>query len=121
MTRALIVSRYFPFNPRADVSGVSRRLRVFARAIAGLVSELDLLFFVPPTRDLSPAATSGYERIAAEYVGKPINLFLAPWRAEQPRATMWSEFLPGLFTFLAQTDFRRTSSEPQVRVLERCL
>lgn len=121
MTRALILSRLFPFEPRTDVYGAFKRLQAFVRAVAGLVSELDMLCFVPPNRDLSQSAQRAYEQIFADYFGSSANLFMAHCDVSNEVPTFWTEYLAGAFSFFRQRKFALTSSGSQAEALERCL
>ena len=61
MSSALVISRYFPFDP-TRVHAVYQRLGTQVQALARVVEQVECLFLVPPDQQRSPTEIAEHER-----------------------------------------------------------
>ena len=120
LMRVLFISRSFPRNLRTYVSGTFQRMALFIEAIGG-IADLDMLFYVPPDMDLSPATVSELERTLASYWNSKINLFLCPRVQREDPSSKWRLYAEPALSFFRQPGYFETTGPQQVRAFEACL
>ena len=118
--RVLFVSTHFPKNPRLDVQGTYKRMAMFLEAIKSF-AQIDVLFYVPPGTDTSPAAVAATEKALSQHWKLPITLFLCPEFDYPQPLSKWQQQAPGMLNFFQQRDLVRTSQPEQIQAFEACL
>jgi glycosyltransferase involved in cell wall biosynthesis len=117
--RVLFISTRFPTDFRIEVQGIYQRMRLFLDAIANL-AQVDLLFYVPPDVEITPATIADTEQALSEHWQIQVNLFLCP-QAPFPIAAKLRQQTAGIFNFFRQGGYASTSGKPQLAAFERCL
>ena len=84
-------------------------------------AQLDVLFYVSPETDTSPAAIATMEKALSAHWNTPINLFLCPEFVHDKPLSKWQQQAPGLLNFFQQRELVRTSQPEQVQAFEACL
>lgn len=118
--RVLFVSTHFPQDLRLDVQGTYKRMAMFLEAFKTF-TEIDLLFYVPPATDTSPAAIAATEKALSQHWNLPIKLFLCREFEHPHPLSKWQQQAPGMFNFFQQRDLVRTSQPEQIQAFEACL
>jgi glycosyltransferase involved in cell wall biosynthesis len=98
MSSALVVSRYFPFNPHR-IHAVYQRLGTQIEALAQVTDRVDCLFLVPPEQQRTPAEITEQQTQLAALWSAELSVRLAPVAQEaQPRGR-WQRLGKGVFDF----------------------
>jgi glycosyltransferase involved in cell wall biosynthesis len=120
MTSALVVSRYFPFNPKR-IHAVYQRLGSQIEALAQVVDHVDCLFLVPPEQQRTAAEIAGEQaRLAALWSAKlSVRLAAVAQEAEPPGS--WRRLGKGVFDFAAHPIARPLSNEGARAALREAL
>jgi glycosyltransferase involved in cell wall biosynthesis len=98
MSHALVVSRYFPFNPRR-IHAVYQRLGTQIEALGRVASRVECLFLVPPEQDRSAAQLAEQQAELSALWSAPLTLQLAPVAQEDTPAGRWRRLGAGIFNF----------------------
>lgn len=98
MRRALVVSRYYPFNARR-VHAVYQRLGTQLQALAAAVDEVTALFLVPPEQYSEGTDLMARERQLRELWSVPLQLRLAPVVDTATPSSLWGRAGRGIFNF----------------------
>jgi glycosyltransferase involved in cell wall biosynthesis len=118
--RVLFVSNSFPNNlstsKNPSIGGTQRRLDMLIEALKQ-IAQLDVLFYVPTTIDISPAAIAQTEQELSDIWHTKINLFLCH-RFSLP---VWKQGWQGMFDFSRQRAFLNASGAQQLQAFEACL
>ena len=101
MTRALVLSRYFPFNPQR-INAVYQRLGTQVQALARVVEQVECLFFVPPDQQRTAEELRAHEAQLRALWSPAVTLRLAPVVREAAPAGAWQRLGRGIFKFAAQ-------------------
>ena len=120
MTRALVVSRFFPYNAER-VHGAHQRLRTQVEALASVADGVDCLFLVPPDQNCEPEVIRGHEERLRRLWSSPVTVRLAPTVDLAPPRTRWRRIVPGIFNFRAQLTVRPTSTTASVDAVSAAL
>src|SRR5262245_33293264 len=118
--RVLTVSRDFPTDPEQAVHGTFRRFRLFVDAIRHLEHELDMLYYLPPSVEITEGYRANMAKTLAHFWDWPVNLFLAHTRL-RTQTGFWRQYGAGALNFFERAEFRSISGPDQVRKLEECL
>lgn len=118
--RILFVSSDAPADITTAFVGIQRRMAMFIEVL-GQLGQLDVLLFVAPDMDCSPAAIAERERALSKHWQVDINLFQCPKFEPHPSVPPWQQQVGGIFNFFQQPAFIRTSQPQQVQALEACL
>ena len=119
--RALFISNNFPADPAVAIHGIFQRLSMLVEGCLDVVDQLDLLFFVPPAIDASPAGTAQYQARLQAVWGPRIRVLLVP-HARNPNFTSnWDRYGAGIFDVYRQENYFPTSGPAQVEALAQCL
>jgi glycosyltransferase involved in cell wall biosynthesis len=118
--RVLFISRHFPADLRTCTYGTYQRMGMLIDAIKE-IAELDILYYVPPEIEISPAAIAVKQQELSEYWGVPIHLSLCHLFDPPTSTPKLQRHLPGIFNFFDQLLFFGTSRPEQVAAFERCL
>lgn len=126
--RVLFVSTHFPSDLRLDVQGTYKRMALFVEALKLMLqasraanTQLDVLFYVPPETDTSPAAIAATQKALSANWKLPINLFLCPEFVHGKPLSKWQQQALGMLNFFQQRDLVRTSQPAQIQAFEACL
>lgn len=127
MTRILLISEFFPTDLRTSVFGAFRRLGMFIEALKS-IGRLDMLFYVSPDTDTSPAAVSTMESRLSSHWTARLSLFLCPVLQSRRQLRLTERLLlagrcvlSGTVSFFPQRVSLRTSGTRQVRTFEELL
>jgi glycosyltransferase involved in cell wall biosynthesis len=118
--RLLFISAIFRTDPRTHVNGTFQRMEMFIDAIKK-IAHLDVLFYVRPGVDTSPASVAALERTLIQRWQTDLHLFLCPPFALPETQSYWQRYGAGAFSFFKQSPYVRTSGTEQVAALTRCL
>ncbi len=118
--RVLFVSSDFPSDLHLKVHGVYKRMRMFIDAIKQ-IAQLDMLFYVSPETDISPAAIAELENSLSQFWNAKITLFLCPIFKQQVKLSYLQRYIPSLFSLFKQPKYGGTSGVHQVQALDECL
>ena len=120
MSSALVISRYFPFDPRR-VHAVYQRLGTQVQALARVVERIECLFLVPPDQQRTSEELAEHERQLSAMWSAPLSLRLAAVvREEEPRGT-WQRFGRGIFDFNAHAIARPLANDAAVEAVRAAL
>ena len=118
--RILFVSNSFPNNlsisPNPSINGTQHRLDMLIGAL-GQIAQLDVLFYVPNSIEISPASLLQIEKELSEYWQIKLTLHLCP----QYSLPKWRYQLEGIFDFSKQAAFIKTTGVRQIQAFEECL
>lgn len=118
--RILFVSNSFPANLsnsiNPNINGTQRRHDMLIGAL-GEIAEIDALYYLPDSIEISPASTLQMEKELSEYWNIKLNLHLCP----QYSLPKWRNQLEGIFDFSRQKAFTKTSGARQIAAFENCL
>jgi glycosyltransferase involved in cell wall biosynthesis len=120
MSSALVISRYFPFDPRR-VHAVYQRLGAQVQALARVVDQVECLFLVPPDQQRTAAELIEHERQLREVWSAPLSLRLAAVANEQEPRGAWERIGRGIFDFNAQAIARPLANEAAVNTVRAAL
>jgi len=122
--RVLLVSTFFPSDPATFVHGVHKRLGMFVEAIKD-IAQLDMLFYVPPSVEVSQTTISAYQDRLCEHWNAQIQLFLCPRFERTEELSPWRSRLQrygaGALSFFQQGVNLSATGPQQVRAFESCL
>jgi glycosyltransferase involved in cell wall biosynthesis len=118
--RVLFISRHFPADLRTCTYGTYQRMGMLIDAIKE-IAELDILYYVPPEIEISPAAIAAKQQELSKYWGAPIHLSLCRLFDPPTSTPKLQRHLPGIFNCFDQLLFFGTSRPEQVAAFERCL
>jgi hypothetical protein len=118
--RILFISRHFPADLRTCTYGTYQRMGMLIDAIKE-IAELDILYYVPPEIEISPAAIATKQQELSEYWGAPIHLSLCRLFDPPTSTPKLQRHLPGIFNCFDQLLFFGTSRPEQVAAFEGCL
>jgi glycosyltransferase involved in cell wall biosynthesis len=118
--RVLFISRHFPADLRTCTYGTYQRMGMLIDAIKE-IAELDILYYVPPEIEISPAAIVAKQQELSEYWGAPIHLSLCRLFDPPTSTPKLQRHLPGISNFFDQLLFFGTSRSEQVAAFEGCL
>jgi glycosyltransferase involved in cell wall biosynthesis len=110
MTTALVISRFFPFNPER-VHAVYQRLGTQIEALARVADRVDCLFLVPANKSYPPHELRKHEERLRRLWSPSVSLRLAPTVREDEPSTLWQRLGRGVFDFNAQPVARPTNTE----------
>jgi len=118
--RILFISNSFPSNlssnDRPNINGTQRRLDMLIGAL-GEIAQIDLLYYVSNSIEISPENILQIEKELEEYWNIKLCLHLCP----QYSLPKWRHQLEGVFDFSRQNSFSKTSGSKQVKAFENCL
>jgi glycosyltransferase involved in cell wall biosynthesis len=118
--RILFISRHYPNDLHTSTYGTYQRMGMLIGAIKE-IAKLDILYYVPPEIEISPAAIAAKQQELSEYWGAPIHLSLCRLFDPPTSTPKLQRHLPGIFNFFNQLLFFGTSRPEQVAAFERCL
>lgn len=119
--RAFLLSNYFPTDPKTCVHGIFQRLDMLVEAAAIKCDELDMLFFVAPGIDVSPASVETYQIALRERWGGKINLFLVGHAVNPHFDSNWDRYGAGIFDVYRQENVSLMCGLEQVSAIQKCL
>ena len=102
------------------VHGTFKRFHTFLEAIHD-IAQIDLLYFVVPTIDTSPAAVAHFQRAVADHFRVPVRLFLCPLRPDNGLVAKTMSYAGGAFSIFRQPVYARTAGCAQLKAIEACL
>jgi glycosyltransferase involved in cell wall biosynthesis len=120
MTRALVVSRFFPFNAER-VGGAYQRLGTQVEALASVADCVDCLFLVPPNQNFEPDVIRDHEQRLRRLWSSQVTVRLAPTVDLAPPKARWRRIVPGIFDFRAQLAGRPTSTAATVGAISAAI
>src|ERR1700729_2550875 len=107
MTRALLISRFFPFTAE-NVHGIYQRLGTQIEALARVADRIDCLFLVPVDQDCSAEIVREHQDRLRRLWSPAIDLTMAPTvRYDAPQGR-WPRVVEGIFDFQRQLIARST-------------
>ena len=118
--RVLFISRHFPADLRTCTYGTFQRMGMLIDAIKE-IAELDILYYVPPEIEISPAVIATKQQELSKHWGTPIHLSLCRLFDPPTSIPKLQRHLPGIFNFFDQLLFFGTSRPEQVAAFERSL
>lgn len=118
--RILFISSDAPTDLQTAFAGIQRRMGMFVEAL-GRLGQLDVLLYVSPDMDCSPAAIAERERALSQLWKVNINLFQCPKFEPYPSVPLWQQQIGGIFSLFQQPIFIKTSQTQQVQALDACL
>jgi len=112
--RILFVSRQFPSDIARSVHGIYLRMRLFLDALAELSESLDVLFYVEPGIDASPAAMRKAEENLREVWGVRASVALcAVDETPDGPSSAWDHYMKPTLSFFSQSLYVGTSGAAQ--------
>jgi glycosyltransferase involved in cell wall biosynthesis len=120
MTTALVVSRFFPFEPQR-VHGLYQRLGTQVQALAQVVDHVDCLFLVPADQDYAPDVLRQHEERLRRLWAPAMSVRLAATVDEAAPQSLWQRVGQGMFDFHKQPIARSTSTPAAVRAVSAAL
>jgi len=120
MSHALVVSRYFPFNPRR-IHAVYQRLGAQVEALARAAGRVECLFLVPPEQQRSAAELAEQQRQLSALWSAALTVQLAPVAQEATPAGRWQRFGAGILSFSAHPIARPLCSEGALTAVRAAL
>ena len=120
MTTALVVSRYFPFEPQR-VHGLYQRLGTQVQALASVVDRVQCLFLVPADQDYPPEVLREHEERLRRLWSPALSIRLAAVVDEATPQGLWQRVGQGVFDFHKQAIARSISSTAAVRAVSAAL
>ena len=120
MTRALLISRFFPFNAE-KVHGIYQRLGTQIEALARVADRIDCLFLVPVDQDCSAEAVREHQERLRRLWSPAIDLTLAPTLRYDAPQGRWQRVVEGIFDFQRQLIARPTCTAGAVEAVSAAL
>ncbi len=120
MTRALLISRFFPFNAE-KVHGIYQRLGTQIEALARVADRIDCLFLVPVDQDCSAEAVREHQERLRQLWSPAISLQFVPTIRDDVPQGLWQRVGAGIFDFHAQLIARPTSTEGALAAVSAAL
>lgn len=121
MNRVLFVSRQFPSDMARSVHGVYLRMRLFLDALSELAEAIDMLFYVEPDVDASPAAMRKAEAALLGEWGIRANVRLCSVVPPPATASFWSHYMRPATGLFAQSLYAGTSGVSQRAAFDAAL
>ena len=122
MKRVLFVSRQFPSDITRSVHGIYLRMRLFLDALVELSEAIDVLFYVEPGVDSSPAAMRKAEEDIMAAWGIRATVTLCPVAdPSNDSESAWGHYVKPTFSLFAQSLYAGTSAAVQVGAFEAAL
>lgn len=116
--RVLFVSN--SFYPDHKGGGCYNRMLTFVKALQA-VPHLDMLFFVSPETDISPAKVEQLQLRLRQSWHPQLNLFLHPQSTQNCNLPNWKQQARAVFNFFNHSYVASTSGVEQVQAFEKCL
>ncbi len=116
----LFITTDAPTDIATAFAGIQRRMAMFIEVL-GQIGQLDILLYVAPDIDCSPASIAKREHDLSKHWQVNINLFQCPKFEPYPSVPLWQQQVGGIFNFFQQPPFIRTSETQQIQALEACL
>src|SRR5215472_11769916 len=120
MTTALVVSRFFPFDPQR-VHGLYQRLGTQVQALATVVDRVQCLFLVPADQDRPPEVLREHEEWLRRLWSPALSIRLAIAVDEAVPQSLWQRVGRGVFDFHQQTIARSVNTTAAVRAVSAAL
>lgn len=120
MTTALVVSRFFPFEPQR-VHGLYQRLGTQVQALATVVDRVHCLFLVPADQNYLPEVLREHEQRLRGLWSPALSIRLATAVDEAMPQSLWQRVGQGVFDFHKQAIARSISSTAAVRAVSAAL
>jgi glycosyltransferase involved in cell wall biosynthesis len=120
MTRALLISRFFPYNAE-KVHGIYQRLGTQIEALARVADRIDCLFLVPVDQDCSAEAVREHQERLRRLWSPAIDLTLAPTLRHDAPQGRWQRVVEGIFDFQRQLIARPTCTAAAVAAVSAAL
>jgi glycosyltransferase involved in cell wall biosynthesis len=120
MTTALVVSRYFPFEPQR-VHGLYQRLGTQVQALASVVDRVDCLFLVPADQNYPPEVLREHELRLRGLWTPAMTIRLAAVVDEAAPRSLWQRVGQGMFDFHKQALVRSISTTAAARAVGAAL
>lgn len=114
--RFLLVSRTFPYDPSRSVYGVFQRLGMFVEAMASL-GDLDVLFYVRPGTDTSPARIAEVEERLARQWRARVRIALCVEQSDSTGNTRWDIYGKPALSYYRQVSGRPAGGREQLEAL----
>lgn len=116
--RALFVSTYFPADAE-NVNGTYQRMEMFVEALCQ-IAELEMVFFVPSSVDVSPESVEKHEKRLSDQWGTAIHLNLCH-KTETPKLRSRTDKLASILKLGVQPDFTGVSGPKAAATVSRAL
>jgi len=120
MTTALVVSRFFPFDPQR-VHGLYQRLGTQVQALATVVDRVQCLFLVPADQERPPEVLREHEEWLRRLWSPALSIRLAAVVDEAAPRSLWQRVGQGVFDFHKQAVARSISTTAAVRAVGAAL
>lgn len=121
MRRILYVSRQFPQDIAKSVHGVYIRMRLFLDAIVELADDIEMLFYVEPGVEATPAAMRRVEHDLLAAWGIHAKVTLCPVAVPSTPRSFWNHYVRPATSIFAQELYAGTSGAPQIAAFETAL
>jgi len=96
-------------------------MRLFLDALTELAETIDILFYVDPGTDVSPAASRRTEDGLRSLWGIPSRVMLCPLASSRPAPSFWSHYLKPAIRLFQPSLHPETSGAAQVKAFETAL
>lgn len=120
MRSALVLSRFFPFNP-TRVHAVYQRLGTQVAALSPIVDTVRCLFLVPPEQSRTPEQLALDESRLQRLWAPNMTVELSATADESIPAGAWARFGRGVFDFQSTQIARPTANDPTRASVRRAL
>jgi len=121
VNRILFVSRQFPQDIVKAVHGVYIRMRLFLDALAELADDMEMLFYVEPGVEASPAAMRRAEDDLLAAWGVRAKMTLCPVAVPSTPRSFWNHYVRPATNIFAQELYAGTSGASQIAAFETAL
>jgi hypothetical protein len=121
LKRVLFVSRQFPHDIARSVHGVYLRMRLFLDALAELADTIEMLFYVEPAVDASPASARRAEGDLRAAWGIRATVTLCPVVPSRDPVSFRDHYLRPAGSVFAQSAYVGTSGASQVATFDTAL
>jgi glycosyltransferase involved in cell wall biosynthesis len=119
--RVLFVSRQFPHDIAKSVHGVYLRMRLFLDALAELAEAMEMLFYVEPAIDASPAAARRAEGDLHAAWGIRARVTLCPVAPPPDPVSFQEHYVRPATSMFAQLAYVGTSGVSQIAAFDTAL
>jgi glycosyltransferase involved in cell wall biosynthesis len=119
--RVLFVSRQFPHDIAKSVHGVYLRMRLFLDALAELAETMEMLFYVEPAIDASPAAARRAEGDLHAAWGIRARVTLCPVAPPPDPVSFQEHYVRPATSMFAQLAYVGTSGVSQIAAFDAAL
>lgn len=117
----LFVSRQFPHDIARSVHGVYLRMRLFLDALVDLAETVEMLFYVEPEIDASPAAMRRAQEDLLRAWGIRARVTLCQVASPVAPLSFWNYYVKPATSLFAQSAYVGTSGASQVAAFEAAL